>query len=167
MRCSGERHLKHLPLAFLNSSSLKRDMGMGLLSRGGGLFFPPTVRQPSSMKACPSRPPGLGEATTGMETTDLSGGRENWEEGCSGAADPAGAIKTSLNDAGTEIPACTSDNRVAPLGMGPAGGGGSVVDGLAEAGGLGLAMGHAGAPPSPRGRRPRGASEANLSERGI
>jgi hypothetical protein len=86
MRCSGGRHLKHLPLAFLNSSSLKQDIGMALLSRGGGLFFPPTVYQPPSMamKACPSFPPGLGEATPGTKTTDLSDKPEIWEESCSG-----------------------------------------------------------------------------------
>jgi hypothetical protein len=70
----------------------------------------------------------MGAAGSGTIATDASRGRENSEGGGDGSTDPAGAIKMSLKDAGAVTPASASDNRTAPLGMGPAGGGGRTCE---------------------------------------
>jgi hypothetical protein len=132
-----------LPLAFLNSNSLKRDMGIGLLSCGRGLFCPPTTCHAPSMalKFGVDLGPLVGTTAPGVETTDLSCGRETWEERCSGAPGPAIAINTSLNEAGVVTLACISDSSMAPLGMGPTRGGGRLEEG--RVGEEGPAMGRA------------------------
>jgi hypothetical protein len=85
--------------------------------------------------------PLVGTTVPGVETMDLSCGRETWEERCSRAPGPAIAINTSLNEAGIVILACISDSSMAPLGMGPAGGGGRLEEG--HVGEKGPAMGRA------------------------
>jgi hypothetical protein len=85
--------------------------------------------------------PMVGTTAPGVETTDLSCGRETWEERCSGAPGLAIAINTSLNEAGVVTLACISDSSMAPLGMGPTRRGGRLEEG--HVGEEGPAMGRA------------------------
>jgi hypothetical protein len=94
----------------------------------------------------------LGETASGTTATDMRRRRETWEEGCSVAPGPAGAIKTSLNVADGVTLACTSASSMAPTGMGPAGGGGRLGEVGTE--GSGPAMSRAVDAAVAEGRRP-------------